>query len=224
MDGCFFLASDETIGTRRASLQETNSATRLFHHLETPEQPYLLEAIQGDRTALNRLVQLWYRRVYNLNLRYLGEEQAALEATQLTFVSVANGIHKLQDAGSFQHWLYRIALNHCRMAWRSQKRNRLDFPGEWDESSIIDYRQPDYLLQQKERNILIQQALQQLSPEQREIVLLKEWENLTFREIAALLDISENTAKSRLYYALNNLKKIMLPQGSSKSIWYEDGR
>jgi len=77
---------------------------------------------------------------------------------------------------------------------------------------------PDQLYQRAEITRHILSALQQLPEEQRTVIIMKEYEGLKFREIADVLDISENTAKSRLYYGLQNMKKILLSNQASKEI------
>lgn len=80
---------------------------------------------------------------------------------------------------------------------------------------------PDQHYQQSERTRLILQALQQLPEEQRIILIMKEYEGLKFREIAAVLELSENTVKSRLYYGLRTLRKFFLATDLKSEVYYE---
>jgi len=175
----------------------------------------ILKAQSGDKEAFNKLVSLWYKRIYNYAFKYAGSHDIAMDITQNTFIAVHNKIAQLRDVRSFKPWLYRIAINCSHEELRKQKRISgisLDsvFSDDGDERKIeieddIRY-QPDAKLQRQELAELIMAGLQTLSEEQRLVVIMKEYEGLKFREIAETLDISENTAKSRLYYGLKHLR------------------
>ena len=125
----------------------------------------------------------------------------------------------LQEIGRFKSWLYTIAVNYCREEARKKKTNRSfslnDFnAGEGEESyrweeSNHRHENPERQLRHAELSDLLQECLMLLSEEQREVVIMKEYEGLKFREIAEALNISENTVKSRMYYGLDGLKKIL---------------
>ena len=175
----------------------------------------ILNAQAGDNTAFNKLVSLWYKRIYNYSYKYAGSHDLAMDIAQNTFIAVHQKIAHLRDVASFKSWLYRIAINCSLDELRKQKRlsgislnsdrNEDDEDKEFDVKDDVRY-QPDARLQRQEMAELIMQSLQTLSEEQRLVVIMKEYEGLKFREIAEALDISENTAKSRLYYGLKHLR------------------
>ena len=178
----------------------------------------ILKAQSGDDEAFNKLVSLWYKRIYNYGFKYAGSHDMAMDIAQNTFISVHQKIGQLREVGSFKTWLYRIAINCSHEEMRKQKRVSgmslsITSDGDNDEQEIeieddIRY-QPDLKLQRQELADLIMESLQYLSEEQRIIVIMKEYEGLKFREIAETLDISENTAKSRLYYGLKHLRSML---------------
>ena len=138
----------------------------------------------------------------------------------------------LQDNARFKSWLYKIAVNHCREEIRKTKGNRsLSFDVVWNreaedsprwEGSSQRHANPESQYQQQELSDILQQALMELSEEQREVVIMKEYEGLKFREIAEVLNISENTVKSRMYYGLDGLKKFLEKNNFNKdTIGYE---
>ncbi len=179
----------------------------------------IINARAGDEYAFNKLVSLWYKRIYNFSYKYFGSHDAAMEATQKTFIAMHKSFHLLQSADRFKSWLYRIALNKCHEEDRGVFRKKMvsmftsNEEGVKDQISAIedvDATGPDRKLQKKELADLVTKCLNQLSSEQKEIVIMKEYEGLKFREIAEALDISENTAKSRLYYGLTALRKLMI--------------
>jgi len=169
----------------------------------------LLNAIAGDRTAMNQLFEQWYPRVFGLVYRYFGQQEVAKDVCQKTFIAVFKNLNSLAEPPKFKSWLFRTAINHCHMEERSRKR-REKREDVWQQQKEMLAIQPDQLYRRKEKANIIAKALQKLPEEQRELILLKEYQELKFREIAELLNISENTAKSRLYYGLKSLRKILI--------------
>jgi RNA polymerase sigma factor (sigma-70 family) len=180
----------------------------------------LLErARQGDKNAQGKLVQLWYKRIYNFAYKFFFDHDLAMEVSQKTFISMHRNLAGLQEATRFKSWLYTIAVNYCREELRKRKASRSvslnDFEqGEGEvsykwETSSGKMDNPEKQLRQTELSDLLQRCLLELSAEQREVVIMKEYEGLKFREIAEALQISENTVKSRMYYGLDGLKKIL---------------
>lgn len=192
----------------------------------------IARAREGDHNAQSKLIQLWYKRIYNYSYKFFFDHDLAMEAAQKTFISMHRNIGNLQDGAKFKSWLYTIAVNYCREEVRKNKGKLLLSleslrPGEHEESyrweeSNQRRENPEKQLRQAELSDLLQKCLTELSEEQREVVIMKEYEGMKFREIAEVLRISENTAKSRLYYALDGLKKILERNKITKeSIGYE---
>lgn len=192
----------------------------------------IVRAKTGDQRAQGKLVQLWYKRIYNFGYKFFLDHDLAMEVTQKTFISMCKNLQALQDAARFKSWLYKIAVNYCREEARKKKGSRsLSFDVVWNrdaevspqwESSGQRYDNPERQLQHLELSDILQEALLELNDEQREIVIMKEYEGLKFREIAEVLNISENTVKSRMYYGLDGLKKILEKKNINKNtIGYE---
>lgn len=189
-------------------------------------------AREGDRSAQGKLVQLWYKRIYNFSYKYFFDHDLAMEVSQKTFISMHRSIVGLQDVARFKPWLYTIAVNFCREELRRRKSSRAVSleelkPGEGEvsqswETSRGRRENPERQLRQSELSDLLQNCLLELSEEQRVVVIMKEYEGLKFREIAEVLNVSENTVKSRMYYGLDGLKKILERKKITKeSIGYE---
>jgi RNA polymerase sigma-70 factor, ECF subfamily len=186
----------------------------------------IINARSGDEYAFNKLVSLWYKRIYNFCYKYFGSHDAAMEATQKTFIAVHKSFHSLQSSDRFKSWLYRIALNKCheedRGVFRKKMVSMFSSPDNGVTDQVIEIEDvatanPDKKLQKKELADLVAKCLNELSTEQREVVIMKEYEGLKFREIAESLNISENTAKSRLYYGLTALRKTMTRMNVNQS-------
>lgn len=179
----------------------------------------IARAKDGDQSAQGKVVQLWYKRIYNFCFKFFMDHDMAMETSQKTFISMCKNLPALQDNARFKSWLYKIAVNYCREEVRRNKGNRpLSFDSVWTrdaedsphwESSSHRSDNPERQLQQRELSEVLQEALLELNSEQREVVIMKEYEGLKFREIAEVLNISENTVKSRMYYGLDGLRKIL---------------
>lgn len=170
----------------------------------------IAQARDGDKQAQGQLVRLWYKRIYNFAYKFLSDHDLAMEAAQKTFISVHKNLGRLQEIERFKSWIYTIAVNHCRAECRVRRNSRLQpLETACHAQSDIRAQNPEHQFQHHELADILQQSLLELSDEQREVVIMKEYEGLKFREIAEALDISENTAKSRMYYGLEALKKIL---------------
>lgn len=184
----------------------------------------ILRAQQGDRDAFNKLVSLWYKRIYNFAHKYFNDHDLASEIAQKTFISLYQNLTSMRDMTRFKSWIYTIALNKCReeerMSGRRAKVIVISKDGEEQSAQVHDDQQnrPDQTVIRKELSELLLAVLAQLADEQREVIIMKEYEGLKFREIAEILGISENTVKSRLYYGFKHLKKILEQKEEYKEI------
>ena len=199
------------------SLYTANYIGNLLNEEQTIE--YLIKKIQaGDDSALEKLSRIWYPNVYRYALRFTGKVEMAKEVAQLTFVSITKNIKGLRDPSSFTPWVFRIAANQCRNLLRKQKFHE---PLEVIYSQKANDRRPDEILERSEAIDKVKKALLTIPEEQREVIIMKEYEGLKFREIAQILNTSENTVKSRMYYGLTALKKSLMLSRAQIDIHYE---
>lgn len=179
----------------------------------------ITRAREGDKNAQGKLVQLWYKRIYNFSFKFFFDHDLAMEAAQKTFISMHRNLGALQEISRFKSWLYSIAVNCCREEVRKKKTGRaisLDQVHQhfnvgnsnW-EISGHRHEDPERQLRHSELTDILHKCLMEISQEQREVVIMKEYEGLKFREIALILKVSENTVKSRMYYGLDGLKKVL---------------
>lgn len=176
-------------------------------------------AKEGDAIAQGKLMQAWYKRIYNFGYKFFFDHDLAMEVAQKTFIAMHRNIANLQEDSRFRPWLYTIATNCCREELRKRKSARSvslhDLrPGEEEESQAWEIagnrtENPERSMRQTELSDILHRCLLQLSAEQREVVIMKEYEGLKFREIADALRISENTVKSRMYYGLEAMKRML---------------
>ncbi|MEI6233172.1 MAG: sigma-70 family RNA polymerase sigma factor [Planctomycetota bacterium] len=182
-------------------------------------------ASQGRLDAFDALYERHQDRVFNLLIRMSGSEEDAEDLLQKTFVNAWNAFATFRKGSRFYTWLYRIAVNGVFTHERDKARKRkheagsLDAPaagGENDErrtlgSSVADSRSDDPLttLLNKERDQMIQDALNRLEPDHRVILVLREIDDLDYDAIAETLDISLPAVKSRLHRARKEMALLL---------------
>ncbi len=174
---------------------------------------------RGDGEAFNLLVGRWEQKLYNYALRLTGDREDAFDICQDTFVRAYEQIGQLQNPDKFSHWLFKIARNFCISLYREKKNlPRLEVDAESDPDVELErLLSGDSLIridngqryEPAELRLIVERALEQLSFEQRETVVLKVYEGLKFTEIAEIAACPVSTVKSRLYLGLNELKKIL---------------
>jgi RNA polymerase sigma-70 factor (ECF subfamily) len=176
--------------------------------------------LAGQPEAFNQLVTRWEKRIYNFVLRYCGNREEARDLCQDTFAAALQRLSSLQDPRRFSSWLYTIALNCCRMRFRRTRHQGqalpLDDPLQGEQlaeevqrSRLAPAPDPESAVLLQERIEQLRQALQQLSEDQRLVVILKEYQDLKFQEIADILECPLSTIKTRLYQGLRNLRSLL---------------
>jgi RNA polymerase sigma-70 factor (ECF subfamily) len=156
---------------------------------------------KGDVESYNLLISRWEKRVYNYLLRILNSREDALDLCQEVFLKAYQNIRKLDDAQRFGPWLFRIAHNEAYSLFRKRK----------PEDELTGVEAPHEPAYPVELTLAAAAALDRLSPEQREAVVLKIYQGFKFEEMAEVLDCPVSTVKSRLYSALDILKSQLAP-------------
>ncbi len=176
----------------------------------TDEQ--LVEMAVGENPdAFGVIVGRWERKIFALCYGMLSREDEAKDAAQETFIAAYKNLSKFRGEAKVSSWLHRIAVNQCLTTKRREKSRSENFLD--DENGTADKvftastkKSPSNLTEQNERLHYIRQAVNALPPELRQIVILKEFEDMTFQEISDTLEIPLSTVKSRLYTALKQLR------------------
>lgn len=172
---------------------------------EVSETELILKAREGDRNAFNELVRIHAQGVMNVIYRMCGDAQVAEDAAQETFIRAWSHLGSFRVDSSLRNWLYRIALNAATDMLRKEKHI---LPNDMDDFSFADPQPgPEGIYLQEERTALVQAAIQSLPDASRAVLVLKEYEGLSYREIADALDIPIGTVMSRLNYARKTLKE-----------------
>lgn len=169
------------------------------------ENKLVSQAQRGDRNAFGELVCIHAQGVTNVIYRMCGDIQIAEEAAQETFIQAWLHLSSYRPQTSLRNWLYRIAVNAATDILRKEKRI---LPNAIEDLPLTDSRPgPEALLFQSERTALVQKAILSLPDASRAVLILREYEEMSYHEIADTLDIPVGTVMSRLNYARKILKE-----------------
>ena len=185
------------------------------------EHIWVKKAASGDADAFEQLVLKYQTPIYNLCFRMVGNAEDAADLTQESFLKAWNHLHSFHYEAAFSTWLYRLASNTCLDFLRSMKRHPQisltveDNDGEEATLDIPDLSpSPEEALLCAEEKALLAQAMQELEPEQRQILTLRVVNEISYADIADVLRIREGTVKSRLSRARDALRKKLLIIGN----------
>ncbi|MEO9870533.1 RNA polymerase sigma factor [Ekhidna sp.] len=185
-----------------------------------PVDELIKKAMTGDEQSFNQLVSLWYKRIYNYSLKHCSDESLASDITQRTFIAVFKSLKKLNDISRFKPWIYRIATNFCIEEGRKKSKSKtvpftMNRSEDGDETVVEEgiaegaFFNPEMSFRQQELERILFDCLDGLSSDQRSVIIMKEYEGMKFREIADVLNTSENTVKTWLYRGLRMLKQLL---------------
>ena len=178
--------------------------------LDVSEAEFVRSAQSGDRNAFSELVRIHARGVFNVVYRMCGDEFIAEDAAQETFIRAWQNLSSYRPQTPLRNWLYRIAFNAGMDMLRKEKRI---LPNAIEDMQLSD-GQPglELLVSQQERTQLVQKAILSLPDASRAVLVLREYEEMSYQEISSTLDIPIGTVMSRLNYARKLLKDKLEPK------------
>lgn len=175
----------------------------------TNEADLVFRAQSGERNAFSELVRIHAQGVFNVVYRMCGDTLVAEDAAQETFIRAWQNLASYRHQMPLRNWLYRIAFNAGMDMLRKEKRI---LPNDIEEMQLADeHPGPESMVSQKERINLVQRAILSLPEASRAVLVLREYEGLSYHEIAEALDIPVGTVMSRLNYARKLLKEKLQP-------------
>ncbi len=179
-----------------------------------PDLQLVNECLAGNEAAWEELVRVHTRRVYSVCYRFTGTGEEAQDLTQEVFLRVFRTIRSFRAGeGSFSVWLNRLTRNllidHYRRTRQERATDSLEDQLPRIEESTAVTSRADGMLAGREASDLLQAALGKLSPELRETVILRDVEELEYREIAQILNIPEGTVKSRINRGRAELARLL---------------
>lgn len=186
------------------------------------EESRIVEQVQGgDVNAFEALVTAYEKNVYNLALRMTGNPEDAADMSQEVFIKAYNSLNSFRGESKFSVWLYRIVSNVCLDFLRRKSRRPAvslsieDDGGEETQLELPDESQsPELLLERSLTRDAVRRGLGVLPPEQRQILLLREIQGLSYEEIAHVLELEAGTVKSRIFRARKRLCAFLLKDGN----------
>jgi RNA polymerase sigma-70 factor (ECF subfamily) len=177
--------------------------------------------ISGDAAAWEEIVQRYNRRIYNICYRFAGSADDAQDLTQEVFIKMYRTLNSYDvDRGAFMTWVTTITRNllvdHFRKTKQERMTDSMDTAASDHEDALPLSEQipdrgpsPDSWVQSRETKETIHQALQKLSPELREAVILRDLQDMDYRDIATVLKVPEGTVKSRINRGRGELARLL---------------
>jgi RNA polymerase sigma-70 factor (ECF subfamily) len=192
--------------------------------MDEREKILVEKSAAGDINAFETLIQSHQKKVYNIALRMTKNPEDAQELSQDALVRAFTAIKKFRGDSSFATWLYRITMNVCTDFLR--KRNKavvfsIEQPGYENEQAIQiadNDPGPDEVSEKNQLKKLVRDAMDQLPPEHRQVLILRDLLDMTYRDIANTLNVNEGTIKSRINRARESLRKVIV----SRSELFQD--
>ncbi len=192
----------------------------------------------GDAGAFATLVQRHRQSVFNFILRYVGHRQRAEDLLQETWLKIVRNSAGYTPTAKFTTWVFTVARNLCvdnarkeQFRKTSASSKSLDSPlSDDDERTLGDLvgdegaEAPDRGADNAKVRVVLEGALRSLPDEQREVFVLREYQGISFKEIGLVVGTNENTAKSRMRYALEGLRKKLIEAGIDANFVPDTGR
>ncbi|WP_413558516.1 RNA polymerase sigma factor [Bdellovibrio sp. HCB209] len=178
----------------------------------------LVEKVKsGDRRSFSELVKRHQRSVLRLSLRFMKDTDAAEDVTQEAFIKAYEKLNSFEGRASFKSWLFQIAVNTARNKLREFKRDTVDFE---DANLAVDAEAENTLVHTAVADIL-QKEVDKLPMKQKTALVLRVYEDLSFNEIADIMECPYDTAKANYRHALLKLRQTFEEQGDLRS-WSEE--
>ena len=173
-----------------------------------------------DERAFEEVVVLYRDRVFGLIVRMVGNREEAEDLAQEVFITVLKSIDTFRGDSKFSTWLYRIAANHTKNRMKYLHRRAYKATGEYDESTEHAMQRgespgstrattPEAAMSGKQIDRVVQAAIAELDEDHRELVVLRDMEELSYEEIVEITGLNEGTVKSRLHRARTALKDLV---------------
>lgn len=179
------------------------------------------KAKEGDEGSFETLILSCKGKAYNIALRYVKNENDAMDVLQESFIKIFRHLSKFNGQSKFETWVYRIVINTCNDFLRKNKFKNSESPitlGDENDEKEIDIPDnqppPEEILLNKERGKYILDCLEKIPIEHKEIIILRDIKNFSYVEISKILDCSIGTVKSKISRARKRLKEVYLNNDS----------
>ena len=173
------------------------------------DEELIEEILEGSQAAMEILVKKHYKPVFAYVYRKTGDKNTAFDITQEVFIKMSKALNHYNGVGKFENWLYKIAYNSYLDYVRASKTNGINKQMELNEQLPDEHANVWPLLEKKLARKRIQQAIGSLPEDQREVVILKYYHDLRFKDIAEITQSKEPTVKSRMRRGLARLRTLL---------------
>lgn len=189
--------------------------------IEDNEAEFVQRLVARDETAFNLLVVTYERRVFALVFRMLGRRDEAEDLAQEVFVQVFKAIDQFRGDSKLSTWIYRIAVNLCKNRTKYLSRRHASEQDDVDAMhdraplsaakgvSVGDVSRPDELVEGMQLEAIVKRAIDKIDPEFREVLILRDVEDMSYEEIAAVTGLADGTVKSRIHRARAQLRALV---------------
>lgn len=189
-----------------------------INHSEQLDQELVFRVQRGDKTAFDSLVIKYQHRVVHLVNRYIKDPSEAQDVAQDTFIKAYRALPEFRGDSAFYTWLYRIAINTAKNYLLSRNRRHLDDEVDLDDAEKIEVtpqlknlETPDTLLMNEQIINVINSAIESLPEEMRIAITLREFEGMSYEEIAEAMDCPIGTVRSRIFRAREAIDEKLQP-------------
>ncbi|MEN9577335.1 MAG: hypothetical protein RJA70_344 [Pseudomonadota bacterium] len=184
-----------------------------------PERRFVERLRQRDERAFNELVQAYEVRVFRLVFRMLGRRDEAEDMVQDVFVQVFKAVDSFRGDAKLSTWIYRIAINLCKNRGRYLSRRKSKAQEEFEPAAERqsmaqaggvtsgETTRPDQVVQGYQLEAIVKECFAELEPDFREVLVLRDIEDLTYEEIMEITGLPEGTVKSRIHRGRTLLKQ-----------------
>ena len=177
---------------------------------EITDAALIREYQSGKDKAFEKLYRKYERPLYSFIYRFVGSRESAEDVFQQTWLKVIGALENYEERGKFGSWLFGIANNASLDLVRQKSTNkRDDYASEEMDHLPHEEMIPDESVIHKEQSDLLENGIETLPWEQKQVVLLRVYAEMSFKEIAAMIDAPLNTVLGRMHYAVKNLRKII---------------
>ncbi len=189
-------------------------ADQMQRFLSPEEEKEIIRRVQmGEVAAFEDLVNAYKQKAYYVALGFVGNHEDALDLSQDAFVKAFKAIKTFDLNSPFFPWFYKIIKNHCLNYIKKNQRVRNDSLEELEEETFAQFEDdkptPRDMYEESETRINLWRAIDRLKPDFREIIIMKHFHNLSYKEIAEALNIPIGTVMSRLFNARQELRELM---------------
>lgn len=188
--------------------------------IDEREKILIQKAKMGDEKSFEALILGCQGRAYNIALRYLRNEEDALDALQDSFLKIYRHLNKFKEDSRFDTWVYRIVVNTCNDILRKNSNSKITDSiykiDEDEKEMVIDIPDtsgsPEEVIVKKEKSDYILLCLEKLNTDQKEVILLRDIQGFSYEEISDILQCSIGTVKSRINRSRLRLREIYMEQ------------